>query len=183
MIPCQLITPLILAVGGSVIGQGVTAQTSRVRFPRLRAGAIGQAVAEIRRLSRQGLTPATDVGPFGNLVVGTADQNLPLLAEEAALRQIRQEVLTEVLAEDPLLFIRNLPPGDPRRVAVGLDPPGVASRIAPSPGSPETVNETALLRQSPAIRQLPTTARARPTEISRGRAFSTRASLGRFAVR
>jgi hypothetical protein len=179
MVPCQLITPLLVGLVGGVAGQGLGTLSGRTRFPRLPPSDIGRAADVIRSLVRRGLRPATTSGPFGNLVVGTADQDLPLLGEEAAIRQINQEVLREVLTEDPLLFIRNLPPGDPRRVAVGLDPPNLASRIAPSPGSPETIASTLSL----AIRS-PTTAPPRlRTLVRSGRGFSRRLSVGRFAVR
>ena len=176
-----VLTPLVVGLVAGVAGQGAGTLTGRQRFPRIGAGSIGRAVDIIRGLRARGLRPATGTGPFGNLVVGTEDQDLQLLGEEAAIRRVTDQAVTELLAEDPLFWIRFLPPGDPRRVAVGLDPPDLPARVAPSPGSPEsTPTTTSNLRL---VRSLPTTARSRPRLFRRGRAFSTRAFSGRFAVR
>lgn len=174
---CQLLLPAIIALQQAILGQGVSAQLSRQRFPSIRPGGIGGAASVIRRLLGRGLTPETVTGPFGSLTIGTADQDLPLLAAEAALRRLNSEVLAELLAEDPLLFIRNLPFGDPRRVAVGLDPPGIASlpsTTAP-PGPGGNLDSLRLLEGRP------TTTVQAATAAGRG-AFFTR-NLRGFAVR
>lgn len=167
---CQLIIPLIVGVQAGVLGQGL-GTLNRARFPQIPAGAVGSAAQIVRGLLRRQLEPKTVTGPFGNLVVGTADQDLERLAGEAAIRRLNQEVLAELLAEDPLLFIRNLPFGDPRRVAVGLDPP-VSVGAAPAPGAPGQVAFPV---------QVPTT-RRRAVRPAVGAPFRTRALRG-FAIR
>ncbi len=171
MIP---LTPLVVAAATGVAGQGLGTLGTGASFPRLGAGDIGSAASIIRGLLRRGLTPRTSTGPFGNLVVGTEGQDLDLLGAQAALRRLNNEVLAELLQEDPLLFIRNLPVGDPRRVAVGLDAPGSAGHIPPSPSAPASP-----LGQA---RSLPVTAATARRAGITGSPFFTR-NLGRFAVR
>ena len=167
-----IITPLVVGAATGVVSAGIGTLGRESGVP-VGARDIGGAARTIQQLRAQGLTPRVRTGPFGNLIIGTADQPLDLLAEEAAIRQINQEVLAELLAEDPLLFIRGLPVGDPRRVAAGIDPPTIVGRIAPSasaaPGSATQVRVPARAVQGsvPARRAAP---------------FFTRA-LGRFAVR
>ena len=169
------IVPVIVALQAGVLGQGLGTLGPRPRFPPIRPGSIQSAAQIIASLTRRRLTSRTITGPLGNLVVGTAEQDLETLAVEGALRRLQQEVVVELLAEDPLLFIRNLPVGDPRRVAVGLDPPGSAglpSTTAP-PGPGGNLDSLRLLEGRPTTRAAPAASRA---------AFFTR-NLRGFAVR
>lgn len=107
------------------------------------AGDLVRAGLILRDLRARGLQGTTVFDPItGNLVVGTADQPLPQLAAEAAERQLSQEAIAEILREDPLFFIRLLPPGDPRRIAVGLNgsspttSPAQRRGVAIVPGAP-----------------------------------------------
>lgn len=173
---CQLLLPAIIALQQAILGQGIQAQLARQRFPSIGAGAIGGAARLIASLRGRGLTPRTVTGPFGSLTIGTEDQDLPLLAAEAAIRRLNSEVLAELLLEDPLLFIRNLPFGDPRRVAVGLDPPGSAGLPSPTagPGPGGDIDSLRLLEGPRAtVQAAPAASRA---------AFFTR-NLRGFAVR
>jgi hypothetical protein len=171
------ITPLVVGLVGNVAGAGVSrGLTPPIRFPRIPTGAIGQAATIVRNLTRRGLRARTTTGPFGNLVVGTEDQDLDTLAQEAAFRNLNQEVLTELLQEDPLLFIRNLPVGDPRRVRVGLDPPGTAGLFPPSASAGPGLSGGD--RQQLAIVPII----SRRTTVNRRPAFSVR-SLTQGAIR
>lgn len=181
MIPCQIITPLVVGLVGGVAGQGIGTIGNRPLFPQIPPGAVGRAANIVRSLIRRGLKPRTITGPLGNLVVGTEDQDIDLLAEEAALRNLNNEVLSELLAEDPLLFIRNLPIGDPRRVAVGLDPPGTAGRLPPNATAPPGVQQVVNVPVGGLAFRASTT--IAPASTRRAALFSTRRSLGRFAVR
>ncbi len=169
------IVPVIVALQAGVLGQGLGTLGPRPRFPPIRPGSIQNAASIIKSLVARRLQPRTITGPLGNLVVGTAEQDLETLAVEGALRRLQQEVLAELLAEDPLLFIRNLPFGDPRRVAVGLDAPRIASlpsTTAPA-GPGGNIESLRLLSGGPTTRAVPAARRA---------AFFTR-NLRGFAVR
>lgn len=86
------------------------------------AGDLTRAAVILRDLRLRGLQGTTAFDPVtGNLVVGTQGQDLPGLAAEAAQRELTQQAIADILREDPLFFVRFLPPGDPRRVAVGLN--------------------------------------------------------------
>ena len=63
--------------------------TARTRFPKVRPGDLLKAALQINELSERGLEPSVSTGPLGNLVVGSRDQDVPLLATEAALRRVR----------------------------------------------------------------------------------------------
>lgn len=175
----QLIIPAIIGLQAGVLGQGLGTLGPRARFPGIPAGSIQSAARIIKSLVARRLQPRTITGPLGNLVVGTAEQDLETLAAEAALRRLQGEVVAELLVEDPLIFIRNLPFGDPRRVAVGLDPPGSAG-LPSATASPGPGGSVDLIR-GPASGVPITTAARRAASAGRA-AFFTR-NLGRFAVR
>lgn len=68
---------------------GLAATLFRTRFPQLDPGDISRAIAEKQRLERMGLEPVITSDPFfGDVVIGTADQNIPLLVAEAAARRV-----------------------------------------------------------------------------------------------
>lgn len=85
--------PVVLSVAG-VIDAAATQQlgkellNTRARFPKLKPGDIGKAAAQIQALQQQGLSPFAVTDPStGNLVVGSRDQPLGTLVEEANLRR------------------------------------------------------------------------------------------------
>lgn len=125
---CQLgliASQILLSFLGERLGTSFTTAVSGGggRFPLGPSpGDLTRTALILRGLRLRGLQGTTAFDPVtGNLVVGTADQDLPTLAAEAATRQLTQQAISEILREDPLFFIRFLPPGDPRRVAVGLN--------------------------------------------------------------
>lgn len=159
-----LLTPLQL---------GLQAQLGRTRFPRLGVGSLGRAIQILRTLRSTGREGRVTSDPVtGNLVVFAEDQPEALqreLIETRTTQQFTQQAIQEILAEDPLFFVRLLPPGDPRRLAVGLN--------GPEPPERTTIRREAL---SPAM----TVSRTRT--IVPGPApslFRRRAPTGRFAVR
>lgn len=165
-----IITGILTGVGGGLISTAIQAR-NRPRFPKLAPAA---GFAEALALQRRGLQPRIDFDPVtGDLVISTKDQPPALvqrLALEAFQRRTISDVTAELLREDPLLFIRALPPGDPRRVAAGLDPLSAPGGVSVPPA---------------AVRSAPLSVTgAVPRETVRPRffpGFRRRSSFGQFA--
>lgn len=153
----------------SAVSTALQVSRNAVRFPALRPGF---GVAELLALRRRGLEGRIGFDPVtGDLVVSSTDQPPSLvqrLALEAFQRRTFNEVTNELLAEDPLFFIRQLPRGDPRRVAAGLDG---GPHIAPGGVGVSIMRSAPLSTTTPKVRVRP---RAIPS-------FRRRASFGRFA--
>lgn len=139
------------------------------------AGDLTRAAVILRDLRMRGLEGRTAIDPVtGSLVVGTTGQDIPTLAAEAAQRQLSQQAIADILREDPLFFVRLLPPGDPRRVASGLD--GNGSRPATT-----TIVSSSLLQQRP--RRTTAIVPGTPPLRRRPGLFARRLSVGPVAVR
>lgn len=68
---------------------GLTAQFNRVRFPQLQPRFISQSLRDAEALRQRGVDPFITTDPFlGDLVVAGADQNVPQLLAERALREL-----------------------------------------------------------------------------------------------
>lgn len=109
-----------------LIAQGALASLTRIHFPRLPANTAAEIFKANVRARASGARPRVGTDPFtGNVLLFTEDQEgiVNQLAQEAAIRAAVGQATRELLAEDPLIFLRGLRRGDPRRIAAGLDPP------------------------------------------------------------
>lgn len=90
----------LTALGTSALGiaalpllLGLQQQLNRVRFPQIKLGQLQEVIDIGGELARRGLEPVVSRDPFSfDVLVGTAGQDLPLLAQEAFERRIGQEI-------------------------------------------------------------------------------------------
>lgn len=174
---CQIIFPV------GLIAQGALASLTRVHFPRLAPNTAAAIVQNNIRARAAGRVPRVGTDPFtGNVLLSTEDQEgiVNQLAQEAATRAAIQQAINELTAEDPLIFIRGLPYGDPRRIAAGLDPPDALPRPSTGLGVQQVV-AGAEIREGPKRKGAATLPARKAVSSVRPSLFASRLSYGGLA--
>lgn len=110
-----IISGLTAALGPQLAQLGLTSKLQRQRFPASKPGDIAKIAVAARELAAQGYQPVVTEDPFtGNVVIGTADQNIQQLLQERALLELSRPSAEEIRELEELRLLAATSPFVPR---------------------------------------------------------------------